>query len=235
MNPAPGERAAKPPPLAHMVRDLAEVIDPRIWARHSHHTALPSGDGHAVLFAPGIGTGDFATGPVRAFTARLGYVAYGWGLGPNLGPTRRVVRGLERRLFDLNERSGRRISLVGISLGGVYLRELAKRHPDRVRRLFLVCSPTRYPPPSRITPLLLALESFYDPDYPRTSDLLDRPAPVPTTAFHTRRDGFLAWQYCLETGPLAENIEIDAGHCVASRTPLARRILAERLAEADRP
>ena len=230
MNDAP----RTPPPLAHMVRDLAEVLDPRMWMALPDVPGLPRGDGHAVLFAPGILTGDLTTASMRGFIARLGYAAHGWGRGVNLGPTRRVVAGIERRLMELNDRSGRRVSLVGLSLGGVYLRELAKRHPDRVRRLFLICCPTRYPVASRITPLLIALEAFYDPAHPRSPEALSRPAPVPTTAFYTRRDGFLAWQCCLESGAMAENIEVTSGHCAAGRTPLTLRILARRLAEPDR-
>jgi pimeloyl-ACP methyl ester carboxylesterase len=213
-----------------MVRDIAETINARLWTKLPDQAGLPRGDGHAVLVAPGVCTGDFATASVRGFLTRLGYAAHGWGLGLNLGPTRRTVQGIERRLFALNEQSGRPVSLIGVSLGGLYLRELAKRHPDRVRHLFLVCSPTRYPVVSRVATLLLAFEGFYDPLYPRRPEDLNPPAAVPTTAFFTRRDGFLAWQCCLETGPLAENIEIDSGHCVAPSLPLTLRILAARLA-----
>ncbi len=233
MRPAVTDADLRPPPVAHMIRDLVEVLDPRAWTVPADRTGLPQGDGHAVLFAPGILTGDLATSAVRRFVGRLGYSAHGWGLGTNVGPTRRVVKGLERCLFELNERTGRRVSLVGVSLGGVYMRELAKRHPHRVRRLFLVCSPTRYPPASRITPLLFALEGLYDRAYPREPEQLNPPAPVPTTAFHTRRDGFLAWQCCLESGPLAENIEVSSGHCAAGRASRTLEVLALRLAQPE--
>ncbi len=230
-----GPEALAPPPIVHTIRDLVEVLDPRQWIAPAGQSDLPRGDGHPVLFAPGVGTGDFATASMRGFIGRLGYATHGWSLGLNLGPTARVVRGLERRLFDLNERHGRRVSLVGISLGGVYQRELAKRYPERVRRLFLVCSPTRHPVASNIGALLFAFERFYDPDYPRAPEALNAPAPVPTTAFYTRRDGFLAWQCSIETpGPMAENIEINSGHCVAGRTVDTLRAIATRLAQPDR-
>jgi pimeloyl-ACP methyl ester carboxylesterase len=223
----------QPPPPTHMMRDLVEAADPKFWTALPDQPGLPRGDGHAVLFAPGIFTGDFATASLRAFIANLGYATHGWGLGINVGPTRRATRGIEQRLFALNDRTGRRVSLVGLSLGGVYVRELAKRYPDRVRHLFLVCSPTRHPVASRIEPLIRALEALYDPSFPRSPEALSRPADVPTTAFYTRRDGFIAWQCCLESGPLAENIEVDSGHCIAGRMPLALRVMATRLAEPD--
>jgi len=222
------------PPVTRMLRDLFEILDPRLWTDLPDQPDLPRGDGHAVLFSPGILAGDFTTASTRGFIARLGYASHGWALGPNWGPTRRIVRGLERRLFDLNESSGRRVSLVGRSLGGLYFRELAKRHPERVRRLFLVCSPTHVPTASLVSLVLSALSRFYDPSFPRSPEALNPPTQVPTTAFYTRRDGFLAWQHCLDSGPLAENVEIDAGHCAAGRHPRTLRILAMRLAEPDR-
>ena len=50
-------------------------------------------------------------------------------LGLNLGPTKRIMSRLESSLFTLNDRTGRRISLVGKSLGGMVMRELAKNIP----------------------------------------------------------------------------------------------------------
>ena len=169
---------------------------------------------------------------MRGFIGRLGYATHGWSLGLNLGPTARVVRGLERRLFDLNERHGRRVSLVGISLGGVYQRELAKRYPERVRRLFLVCSPTRHPVASNIGALLFAFERFYDPDYPRAPEALNAPAPVPTTAFYTRRDGFLAWamQHREHRGRWPRISRSTVAIAVAGRTVDTLRAIATRLA-----
>jgi pimeloyl-ACP methyl ester carboxylesterase len=55
------------------------------------------------------------------------------------------MRILESRLFALNDRSGRRVSLVGKSLGGFLSRELAKLYPERVRRLILICAPVQHP------------------------------------------------------------------------------------------
>lgn len=219
-----------------MARDFADLLRPSAWVTPEVAPDLPRGDGHAVLFAPGVLAGDYSTAPARRFFSLLGYDARGWGLGPNLGPTRHIVRGLEARLFALNDRSGGRVSLIGRSLGGILLRELAKSHPDRVRRLILVCSPVRHPVPSLLSPVLYRFERFYEPAYPREPALLNRPAPVPTTSFYTRSDGFLAWQHCLEeAGGMAENIELtEAGHCAAGLHPVALHLAASRLALPDR-
>lgn len=239
-SPGAATRAFSPvaaPGLGRLLRDFADLARPSCWVTPVPPADLPRGDGHAVLFAPGIGAGDFGTSTVRRFYRSLGYDAVGWELGANLGPTRHIVRGLEARLFALNDRSGRRVSLVGRSLSGVLLRELAKRHPDRVRRLILVCSPVRHPVPSPLAPLVHAFDRFYDVEYPRDPETLSRPAPVPTTALYTKIDGYIGWGHCLEQpGPLAENIELPgARHCTAAMDSLALRLVAERLAIPDRP
>src|SRR3712207_9522366 len=59
----------------------------------------------------------------------------GWSLGTNRGPTGRVVDTLRARLERLHRTSGRRVSLVGWSLGGLYAQELARAAPGSVRGL----------------------------------------------------------------------------------------------------
>jgi pimeloyl-ACP methyl ester carboxylesterase len=144
-----------------------DVFTPGLWTIPAVTPDLPRGDGHAVLFAPGLATGDYATLPARRFFADLGYRTHGWGAGINFGPTRTALTVLERRLLELNDRTGRRVSLVGRSLGGLMVRELAKAHPDRVRRLILICASVRHPIASHLAPLLQGLDRLYDQDYSR--------------------------------------------------------------------
>src|SRR5207248_2387683 len=66
----------------------------------------PDGDGHAVLLLPPLLGGDWQMQPLRDFLAAKGYAAYGWTLGPNLGPTERVLQGVERRLDEIRARHG---------------------------------------------------------------------------------------------------------------------------------
>jgi len=186
---------------------------------------------------PGLGCPDAIMWPVRQFLRTLGYDAQRWEAGINIGPTPRAMRILESRLFALNDRSGRRVSLVGKSLGGFLSRELAKLHPERVRRLILICAPVQHPVGNRAAPLLYALKDHYAPGIPRDLAALSRPAPIPTTALFTKSDGMISWQGCLEEpSAMAENIELPgAYHTTAAMHPLALRIMASRLAPPDRP
>jgi len=220
-----------PPPATRMLHDFLQVLLPASWVPPPDDPAFPRGDGHAVMFAPGIGAGDISTWPIRRFVGRLGYQACGWELGANLGPTHKIVTGMERRLAELNDRTGQKVTLVGRSLGGVLFRELAKMHPERVRRLILVCSPVHHPVASLLAPLVLWFDRFYSLAFSRDPALLSLPAPVPTVAFHTKSDGYIAWQHCVEQpSALVENIELPgAGHCTASLHPLALKVIASRL------
>src|ERR1043165_4325539 len=80
------------------------------------HSA-PRGDGHPVLVLPGLIASDTSTRPLRGFLKGRGYSAHGWGLGRNLGPREGIEDGMRERLLELNQRHGRKVSLIGWSLG----------------------------------------------------------------------------------------------------------------------
>jgi len=111
--------------------------------------AAPRGDGHPVIVLPSFLRGDGHTAPLRRFLAGCGYAVEGWGLGPNLGPTAAVLDGIETLLATVHRRHGRKVTLIGHSLGGVIARELAKQHPGEVRQLLVLASPIRLPTASR--------------------------------------------------------------------------------------
>ena len=99
--------------------------------------------GIPVLVLPGFTAGDRSTMPLRWFLRSQGWWAHGWHLGPNFGPTRRVVTGIQERLDELHGLHGRTVSIVGWSLGGIYARELARRKPELVRQVITLGSPFR--------------------------------------------------------------------------------------------
>lgn len=66
---------------------------------------LPAGDGHPVLVLPGLLAGDGSTWILRRILRRLGYAAYGWGLGRNIGPTAKAVSGMRDLLDKLHSRT----------------------------------------------------------------------------------------------------------------------------------
>jgi pimeloyl-ACP methyl ester carboxylesterase len=102
---------------------------------------------------PGWLAGDASTRALRWFVRDRGYHAHAWRLGMNRGPTSEVVAGLTERLHELRARHGRKVSVIGWSLGGIYARELARRHPALVRQVITLASPFRDPSATTVSRL----------------------------------------------------------------------------------
>src|SRR6202046_1242866 len=101
----------------------------------------PKGDVHPVLALPGFLASDLSMAPMRRYLAALGYDAHAWQMGRNLGGMSRMRQALRARLEDIFKLTGRKVSVVGWSLGGVYARDLALNAPDMVRYVVTLGSP----------------------------------------------------------------------------------------------
>lgn len=194
------------------------------------------GDGHAVLVIPGLGGGDASTALLRRFLEAQGWQAHGWRLGRNLGPRQGLLQQLAQRLSDLHDQSQRRVSVVGWSLGGVFARELARRHPHWVRQVVTLGSPL--PEHRRATNVRwlyerLARGHAYPPELmARVHDPL--PAEVPCTSIYSRSDGIVNWRASLlPRSPLSENVRVPASHSGMGFNPLVLRVVADRLAQPE--
>ena len=108
----------------------------------------PRGDGHPVLVLPGLGAGDASTRPLRWFLDRLGYRTQRVGPGHQHRSEPARLDGPDRPARrDSSTEHGRRVSLVGWSLGGVFASGLAAHTPYRVRNVITLGSPLRGAPP----------------------------------------------------------------------------------------
>jgi predicted alpha/beta hydrolase family esterase len=194
----------------------------------------PRGDGHGVLVLPGLLASDASTVPLRQFLRLLGYDARGWGLGRNRGPTEAVLQQLPQAVADHVQRTGRPVSLVGWSLGGIFAREIARRQPSQVRQVITLGSP------------FAATDRWgnhADGPYRRLSRLhaapgripsraqVARPIRVPSTSVYSRRDGIVSWQACVEPETaLHENVEVRCSHLGFGVDPATLWLIADRLA-----
>ncbi len=222
-------------PAAHLL-----LLESRAWAElgwlmlrsRSIGAALPRGDGHAVMVVPGFGASDIATAPLRSLLRKLGYSAYGWEQGSNLGMRPALKQALGLRLHKLSERHGP-VSLIGWSLGGVYVREMARHTPQQVRRVITLGSPINERPDANN---LMPLFQFINRGKPVKVDMEGfrkriAPPPVPCTAIYTRSDGIVAWRCCREPeAPNTDNVEVRGSHMGLVYNAQAIRAIAERLA-----
>ena len=199
--------------------------------------AVGRGDRHPVLVLPGFTTSDSAMRPMRWFLRGQGYWVHGWGLGSNVGPTPEVVAGLTERLVSLHARHGVKVSLVGISLGGIFARELARLHPAAVRQVITLGSPFRLRPRpgdrSNVSYLYERLAYRYVSMTDDADVEEDERAPLemPVTSIYSRSDGVAPWSACLEVASgQRENIEVQSSHSGLAVHPAALMAVADRLA-----
>lgn len=194
-------------------------------------SVVPRGDGHPVVDIPGWRAPELSGAPLRGYLRALGYDARGWGFGTNMGDPRRDVDRLAERVLDLVDETGSAISLVGWSLGGVIAREVARRHPDAVRRVITYGTPVVGG--AAYTTIARAYGRGDGVAVDRVARRLDAAAPiaVPLTAVFSRRDGIVSWQACIDrSSPRAEHVEVSSTHLAMGVDPDVWALVAERLA-----
>lgn len=196
----------------------------------------PRGDGHPVMVLPGFMADDYSTIALREFLSGRGYAVEGWGFGRNLGPRDHLAERLEERIGEIHARSGRRVSLVGWSLGGVYAREIAKWAPRDVRSVVTLGSPFgNIAAGTNVTRML----DWLRPSEPMHWDpgmvaALSQPPALPSTAIYSRTDGVAHWRACCEPPTdHTENIEVPGSHCGLGFNPLVFLAVADRLAQPE--
>jgi len=196
----------------------------------------PRGDGHPVLVLPGLVASDVSTRPLRSFLRSRGYAVRGWGQGRNLGLRDGVQESMIDLVREMTDQHGRKVSLVGWSLGGLYARQLAKMMPDRVRSVISLGSPFASGPKSTNAWRVYEFASGRRADEAdeRFGGMLAQTPPVPTTAIFSRTDGICAWQGCMEkTTAQSESIEVESSHCGMGHHPAVVYAVAERLAQPE--
>ena len=201
--------------------------------------SAPKGDGHPVLVLPGFTASDKSTAILRRYLDSLGYDTYAWELGRNLGPRAIGHEGekLIERLAAIHALTGKKVSLIGWSLGGVMARQVSRRLPDAVRQVLTLGSPFACDP--RSTNAWRAYE-FATGQRVDGSDVQAQLAesmlapPVPSTAIYSKTDGVVAWQGCIEPeSATTDNIEVLGSHCGLGVNPAVLYAVADRLALPD--
>ena len=230
-------------------RPLLTLLEPRAVLEIGTTLALlptllraPRGDGHPVLLLPGFGTSDSSLEGLRMFLASRGYHVETWGLGRNRGFDRRFSALVEQKVRFMHHRHGRRVSLVGWSLGGVFAFYAAHVAPECVRTAISLGSPLHndpdHPPPPAVRAMYRALAG---PSGAAThqarlrSRALRLPPPVPSTCLFSASDGLVSpHQATLDGDPADhENIRVSGSHMGLPVNAQVIWIVADRLMQPE--
>jgi len=196
------------------------------------YTNEVTGDGHPVFVIPGFMATDKSTKPLRDFLNKIGYNAYGWGLGRNYGEEEHIDI-LLNQVDVLFQKHKKKVSLIGWSLGGIFVRQIAKTNPHLIRQVITLGSPFGSITGSNHASWLHKFitggkgDDIIDPEL-----LLDipKPAPVPTTAIYSKQDGIVPWEYCMEEETdIHQNIQVIGSHLGFGVNPIVLQIIEDRL------
>jgi pimeloyl-ACP methyl ester carboxylesterase len=211
---------------------------------------VPQGDGSAVILIPGFLGTDAYLGQFHAWLERIGYRAYYSGIGinaecPNILIQRRLTACIDKALLD----TGRKIHLIGHSLGGIIARSVAGQRPNDIASITTLGSPFRGTVAHKT--ILRAAEvvrgrilrqhgsQVLPACYTArcTCNFLDSlrrsvPDEVLETAIYTRNDGIVDWHFCL-TGIDGCDFEVPGTHIGLSFNASVYAVVANRLAKAS--
>ena len=214
---------------ARAITHLGELICMAPWL-----LSTPRGDGHPVLVLPGFMANSRSTFPLRRYLKDRGYAAHRWKQGRNLGFSDELLHGMESRLLELADRYRMPVSVLGWSLGGVYARELARLHPDRVRCVITLGSPIAANRGGTSIEWLYEWVAGHSPKHlpAEMIERLSQTPTVPTTAIYSRSDGIVHWQASVEllAHERVENIEVYGSHVGLGFNPSVYLAVADRLA-----
>ncbi|HKQ10950.1 MAG TPA: YqiA/YcfP family alpha/beta fold hydrolase [Rhizomicrobium sp.] len=189
------------------------------------------GDGQPVIVIPGFLAPDMSTARLREFLSGQNFLPYSWTGGVNLGPMRHVMREVERQVRDLADKTGRPISLVGVSLGGTIARQAAKCCPGQIARVITLVSPIHPPITTPLAPLAQAAALLWDAEELKNLAAISEPPPVPLTAIVSRDDGIIDWRASIPApSDRVEVVEISGTHMAICSNPQVQGIVADRLA-----
>ena len=231
------ERRLRPPSLFLMLAEARGVLELNSSLLLSPLLMqAPKGDGHPVLALPGFLASDLSMAPMRRYLKELGYDAYAWNMGRNFGGIASRRGALRDLLKRVHEATGRKVSIIGWSLGGVYARDLATQMPELVRQIITLGSPFADDiRATNATRLYELLSGEGVDDIPEVRAAIAGDMPVPTTSIYSRTDGIVNWRTSrVRPSATAENIEVHfASHIGLGVNPAALWAIADRLAQPE--
>lgn len=247
------ESNLRPPRLRHSVLEFGRVL---LEMGSSAMLApvlksLPEGDGRTIMTIPGFMGADGSTASLRKFLKGRGYKAIPWGLGRNasevrpsslddfLAHRRQTEDLVAQRIEAEFHVTGRKVSLIGWSLGGLYSVALAHRFPQWIRQVITLGTPYGDP---RGTSLYKLMGRLYDNNVAVDEESLARwvaytysggELRVPVLALYSESDGIVGAGIARCDGDprYVRNMRVMASHVGFPFNPLVFAVIANYLVE----
>ena len=215
---------------ATLAREMAAVAQ-TLLTPPPFPEAAAQGSGQPVIVIPGFLSPHMTTARLREFLGRQNFSACSWTCGLNIGPMPNVIADVERQVREMADAAGRRVSLVGVSLGGTIAREVAKSCPTAIARVITLVSPIHLPVVTPLAPLAEAAALLWDPAQLDGLSAIAEPPPVPLTAIFSRDDGVIDWRASVPAvSDRVEVVEVSGPHMTVCSNPQVQHIVAARLA-----
>lgn len=220
-----------PPPLSLWVRELPITVPIALAPLRRAHPVVGARDGagQPVLVIPGILSSDSATALLRRTLDATGYRAHASQLGFLTGiQTKTFARALDR-LAEVAAAEQRKVALVGWSLGGLYARVLAQRHPELVELVMTLGTPFSGDRRANNAWRLYEAINDHSVDAPPVPDDPAVKPPVPTIALWSGTDGVIA-PAAARGLPHERDAEVEVPYshfALASTRPAIARVVTE--------
>lgn len=220
-----------PPPLSLWVRELPITVPIAIspLRRPRAGSGARDGAGQPVLVIPGILSNDSATALLRRTLDLTGYRSHASELGFLTGIQPRTLARALDRLAEVAGAEQRKVALVGWSLGGLYARVLAQRHPELVELVMTLGTPFSGDRRANNAWRLYEAINDHKVDAPPVPDDPAVKPPVPTIALWSRKDGVIA-PAAARGLPHERDAEIEVPFhhfALASTRPAIERVVTE--------
>jgi len=236
---------------ASVVTEVGRLALTRLSRRVSGHQTpyadrAAGRDADPVVLVPGFMAGDGSLSLMASALRAHGHRTYRSHIRANVGCTLQAAAALESRLETVASRRGRRVQIVGHSLGGMLARGLAVRRPDLIAGIVTLGSPVLAPAAHHVSlarsldalvrlsragvPGLMSLDCVAGLCARTSFDECREPLPpeVAFTAIYSRRDGIVDWRACLD--PLAVPLEVRSSHVGMAVAPSVIAAVAASLA-----
>lgn len=211
------------PPMALLLGELRVARD---WASARFRPQLDHrasvGNGQPILTLPGFLAGDLSMTQMRKNLNAAGFRAKRWKQGANLGARADTIERLHDRVRHAADSEGRKVHLVGWSLGGIYAREYAKHHPDHVASVITMGSPFSGSKRANHAWRLYEAVAKHSVESPPIAFHADPKPSVPTFALWSANDGVVAAACARGTNDERDKaIELSCGHMGFAYVPEA--------------